>query len=133
MYKDRKAKNQIEIVCKIALRVKFQQFHFLTFLSEKKSGAIKKTRGTWSTFQSVSVFSANIPCTYYVHRHLRARMYPDLFCPPPLKIPLGGMAWGVGVWGGGWWSSIKLGFIDLTVKLRRWDIMSLWLQFENWL
>ena len=33
-----------------------------------KLGAIIRTWGTCSTLQSVSVFSANVPCTYYAHR-----------------------------------------------------------------
>ena len=52
--------------------------HLLCFLIYAvKQGAIKRTQGTCSTFQSVSVFSANVPCTYYVHRHIQKI---TLFC-----------------------------------------------------
>ena len=33
-------------------------------------GAMKRGRGTCSTFQSFLLISANVPCTDYVHRHI---------------------------------------------------------------
>ena len=43
-----------------------------TNIKSVRKGAIIRTRGTCSTFQSVSVVSANVPCTHYVHRHVLA-------------------------------------------------------------
>ena len=37
---------------------------------ELKMGAIIRGRGACGMFQSVSFFSANVPCTYYIHRHI---------------------------------------------------------------
>ena len=38
--------------------------------AEKSTGAIIRGRGTCGTFQTISGFKPNVPCTYYVHRYI---------------------------------------------------------------
>ena len=46
---------------------------------------MKRSRGTCSTFQSFLLISANVPCTYYVHRPVQSVWYVHV---PYLQIGL---------------------------------------------